>query len=125
MRSGRALAVAVLSGGLAGVPLLAHHSVLGFDGSRGVEITGVVREVAWANPHTLIVIDDGRGARWVVESEGAGVLARLGWPRAAIAVGDRVRTAGAPARDGTHRMRCDFVQVPAGPRLPCFPAKSL
>ena len=121
----RTFLLVLLGGTFGAVPLRAHHSVLGFDSRRGIELSGVVREVVWANPHTVIVMDGDRGERWLIESEGAGVLTRLGWSRHAIAAGDRVRTAGAPARDGTHRLRCDFVQTPSGSRLPCVPAKSL
>ena len=99
--------------------------MLGFDGSRGLELSGVVREVAWTNPHTIIVVEGDGAGRWTIESEGPGVLVRLGWTRAAIAIGDQVRVVGAPARDGTRRLRCNFVQTPSGSRLPCFPAASL
>jgi hypothetical protein len=126
MRRTRAFVLVVLGGIVAaGAHLRAHHSVLGFDGRRGIELSGVVREVVWANPHTVIVVDGDRGERWAIESEGAGVLIRLGWSREAIAIGDRVRTVGAPARNGDHRVRCDFVQTASGPRLPCFPTRSL
>src|SRR5688572_4319583 len=126
MRPDRALVLVVLCSSIAAAAHpRAHHSVLGFDGRRGVELTGVVRAVAWANPHTIIVVDGDAGERWAIESEGPGVLIRLGWSRDAIAIGDRVRTVGSPARDGAHRLRCDFVQTPSGSRLPCFPTKSL
>ena len=126
MRLDRVVFLVVLCGtAAAGAQLRAHHSVLGFDGRRGVELTGVVRDVVWTNPHTVILVDNGHGERWTIESEGPGVLLRLGWSRQAIAAGDRVRAVGAPARDGSHRLRCSFVETPAGPRLPCFPAHSL
>ena len=131
MRVARVFIVVSLCGSAAAiVPVGAHHSVLGFDGTRGVALAGTVREVVWANPHTVIILEraggDGEGGeRWAIESEGAGVLARLGWSRDAIAVGDYIRTTGAPARSGAHRLRCDFVRVPSGSRLPCYPARSL
>ena len=110
---------------VAAAPLLAHHSVLGFDGSRSVALTGTLRAVIWENPHARLVIDDESGDRWTIESESPRVLGRLGWTPQSLAAGDRVSTVGAPSRTGARVMRCDFVQAPSGSRLPCYPAKSL
>ena len=101
----------------------AHHSVLGFDGSRQLTLQGVVTDVIWANPHAYLAIDSGRkDARWVIEAESPLVLQRLGWTRTSIRPGDRISTVGAPARDGSPTMRCQFVTVGDGLRLPCYPA---
>jgi hypothetical protein len=116
---------AVALAALAGQPLDAHHSVLGFDGSRSVAVTGTVHAVIWENPHARLVIDDESGHRWTVESESPRVLGRLGWTPRSLAAGDRVSTVGAPSRTGARVMRCDFVRPSSGARLPCYPARSL
>jgi hypothetical protein len=59
------------------------HGNSGFD----VEITGVVTEWKWANPHTWITlsgVDDGKGGRtdWSAEGRPPGVLGRAGWSKA-------------------------------------------
>jgi hypothetical protein len=117
----RALAVGVVLASSG--PAAAHHSVLRFDGSRPVTLAGVVAEVVWRDPHAYIVVDaaGGRG-RWIVESESPVVLQRLGWTRASIRRGDAVTTTGAAATDGARIMRCQFVAVAKGDRLPCYPA---
>ena len=103
-------------------PLLAHHSVLGFDSSQGVTVEGRVAEVLWRYPHVYLAVDVGRvPERWLVEVEAPGVLVRLGWEERTVRAGDRIRSAGAPARDGARRMRCDNVQTATGLRLPCYP----
>jgi hypothetical protein len=110
---------------LAAAPLPAHHSVLGFDGSRSVALSGTLRAVIWENPHARLVIDDESGERWTVESESPRVLARLGWTPRTLSAGERISAAGAPSRTGARVMRCDFVQAASGSRLPCYPVKSL
>lgn len=102
-------------------PLSAHHSVLGFDATRSVTVRGVVSQVLWLEPHTHIAVSDEAKQRWVIEIESPAVLQRLGWTRQSIQVGDRVWSVGAPARDGARVIRCEFVALPSGSRLPCIP----
>lgn len=121
----RSFVLGLCAGAVAATPLRAHHSVLGFDGSRSVAVTGVLRTVIWDNPHARLVVDDDSGDRWTVESESPRVLVRLGWTPHSLAAGDRVTIVGAPSRSGVRVMRCDSVRTPSGARLPCYPAKSL
>jgi hypothetical protein len=109
----------------AAAPLVAHHSVLVFDGKRSVTVTGTLQAVVWENPHARLIIGDAAGQRWTVESESPRVLVRLGWTPQSLVPGDRISTVGAPSRTGARVMRCDFVRAPSGSRLPCYPAKSL
>jgi hypothetical protein len=102
-------------------PLSAHHSILGFDATRSVTVRGVVSQVLWIEPHTHIVVSDEAQQRWVIEIESPTVLQRLGWTKQSIRAGDRIWSVGAPARDGARIMRCEFVALPAGLRLPCLP----
>jgi hypothetical protein len=115
--------------GAAGTPALAHHSVLGFDGTRAIEVVGTVHEVLWRNPHAYISVHvegpDGEVERWILEGESPRVLERLGWTKTSIQPGDRVRSTGAPARDGRRMLRCQHVRLAAGSRLPCHPTEPL
>src|SRR5215207_9569711 len=95
----------------------AHHSVLGFDATRPLTLRGMVTDVRWRNPHTYIsVAVEGGGSRaiWVIESESAVVLQRLGWSAISVRRGDRIHTVGAPARDGARLMRCQYVEAGNG-----------
>ena len=102
----------------------AHHSVLRFDSTREVTLQGTVHEVLWRYPHVYLEVDVEAAtseARWTVESESPAVLERIGWSSGSVRAGDRVRIAGAAARDGSRLMRCDVVEPPDGSRLPCYP----
>ena len=68
----RAALLTVLLSSLS-MPGLAHHSVAGvFDGSSPFELTGVITEVEWINPHVYIhleVADDaGNVVMWALET---------------------------------------------------------
>ena len=102
--------------------LLAHHSVLPYDGSSATTLTGTVVKVLWQNPHAYIDLDvqaSGTHARWIVESEGPVALERLGWTKSTLMPGDAITVVGARARDGSARLRCATVTLGAR-QLSCF-----
>ena len=102
--------------------LLAHHSVLPYDGSSATTLTGTVTKVLWQNPHAYINLDvvaSGSHERWIIESEGPVALERLGWTKSTLTPGDAITVVGARARDGSTRLRCATVTLGAR-QLPCF-----
>jgi hypothetical protein len=92
---------------LAAAPALAHHSVSAeFDVHREITYTGVITRVEWSNPHIYFYVDvtDTRQkvTNWAFEGAGPNTLARLGWLRDTLKVGDRVTVVAFPARDGAN-----------------------
>jgi len=98
---------------LLGLPLLlgpaaaaAHHSVAGVFSADVVELTGVIADMDWINPHTHIYLDvtaeGGDVVRWELESLPTAMLRKAGVTKAMI-MGDgrpvtvRARTARDPA----------------------------
>jgi hypothetical protein len=86
------------------VQAVAHHSFAAeFDGNKRLSFQGVVTKVEWTNPHTYFFVDvndSGHTVNWVFETAGPNLLARLGWKRDSLKVGDRVKVVGYPAWDG-------------------------
>ena len=108
---------------LAAPALRAHHSVLGFDNTRGVTIEAGVLRLLWRNPHVMLSlqVETVVGSQhWVVEAEPPLVLEPLGWSKDVIRTGDYVTVLGAPAKDGSRRLRCKEVRLRDGRTLPCF-----
>lgn len=92
---------------LAAAPAFAHHSVAAeFDVSRQMTYTGVITRVEWSNPHVYFYVDvKGLGEKvtnWAFEGAGPNTLARAGWLRDTLKVGDRVTVVAFPARDGVN-----------------------
>jgi hypothetical protein len=86
-------------------PAAAHHSTAMFDKDKVVTITGTVKEVQWTNPHVAIYVETvaksgEKPVLWVNELTSPGNLARLGWSKNAVKVGDKVTVALHPLRDG-------------------------
>lgn len=99
-----------LLGGICGIGLAvagqasAHHSFAMYDTSREVVLDGVVRNFQWTNPHTWIEITvkdpAGKEVVWGIEGASPNNLARFGWKRTSIHVGDRVQAVIHPTKTG-------------------------
>lgn len=95
-----ALVAALVTAG----PLTAHHSVGVFDITTPIRVEGLIAEVHFANPHSLIFIDvvdlEGQHIRWAVENSGTLAMTRQrGFDEKSLRVGDPIEVCGyAPKR---------------------------
>lgn len=82
----------------------AHHSFSVFNMQTEIEITGVVKEVQWTNPHIWIWVDvtdeSGEVVTWGLEGMSPNFLARRGWTRMTLQPGDEVTVALRPLNSG-------------------------
>jgi hypothetical protein len=100
----------------------AHHSTVAiYDGSRTVEVTGIVESVHWRNPHGEIMLSTedalGETVEWEVETPAIVVLRIRGIGDDFIDVGDRITIAGAPARRDPHGMNARNILLASGYEL--------
>jgi hypothetical protein len=103
-------------------PIFAHHSVSAeFDVHRPMTFAGVITKVEWSNPHIYFYVDvkesGERLTNWAFESAGPNTLARMGWMRDTLKVGDRVTVVGFPARDGAHVASAQEVTLSNGRKV--------
>ena len=108
---------------LATAPIYAHHSVSAeFDVNRQITYTGVITRVEWSNPHIYFYVDVKDDSRkvtnWAFEGAGPNTLARMGWLRDTLKVGDRVTVIAFPARDGAYVASAREVTLPNGRKVP-------
>jgi hypothetical protein len=86
-------------------PASAHHSGAMFDRTRVIEIRGVVKALAWTNPHASFKVEvpgssGGEAQLWFIEMNGVSNLVQEGWKRTTIKPGDQVSVKVNPLRDG-------------------------
>ena len=87
--------------------LAAHHSFdAEYDSKKPITVTGYVTKLDWINPHAYVYIDskDEGGAvkNYRIEMGPPYALARGGWKRDTLKVGDKVTVTGAAAaKDGS------------------------
>ena len=98
------LAVVLIAGGSA----LAHHGLAEYDMTKTTTLKGTVTQFEWANPHAMIDMDVKAGAgieKWQVETNSPNLLARAGWTRNSLKLGDQITVIGHAAKSGTKLMR--------------------
>ena len=85
----------------------AHHSFdAEYDSKKPITVTGYVTKLDWINPHAYVYIDvkDESGAvkNYRIEMGPPYALARGGWKRDTLKIGDQVTVTGAAAaKDGS------------------------
>jgi hypothetical protein len=107
---------------LATTPIFAHHSVSAeFDVNRQLTYAGIITRVEWSNPHIYFYVDVKDGSQkvtnWTFEGAGPNTLARMGWLRDTLKVGDRVTVVALPARDGANVASAREVTLPNGRKV--------
>jgi hypothetical protein len=107
---GAAFGAASLTG-----PVVAHHSVSAwFDTTVDMtEVEGVVTELRWQNPHVVFALRVG-DEDWSIETLSTSGISRWGLTRDLIAVGDRLRVAGNPARREPNNLFARNILLPGG-----------
>jgi hypothetical protein len=115
-------AVAAALIGLAGAPVVAHHSFAAeFDESKPVKLTGKVTSMKWSNPHAWIYLDvagpDGKVVNWAFETGGVNALYRQGWRKEDLVAGTVLIINGFQARNGTPTANAQTITFPDGRRL--------
>jgi hypothetical protein len=90
---------------MAAASVSAHHSNAAYAVETVHEVTGVVKEWQWVNPHTWLYLtaDDGKGGsvEWQLEGRAPGVLLRAGWTKSVLQPGQKVTVHYSPAKDGS------------------------
>ena len=90
---------------IGGGPLLAHHGRgQMFDMQHEVTLKGTISEVAWRNPHVVVYMDvvdeNGEVATWGFENASVSTLAREGYNRNTLRVGQEITAIVNPSAAG-------------------------
>jgi hypothetical protein len=107
-----AAGVLLAGGGLA----FAHHPFAAeFDSNKPAQVEGKVTKVNWTNPHSFLTVDakdaNGKLEHYRVELGSPGALAKKGWKRGNVKVGETVTVTGWYARDGAMLINARAVTV--------------
>lgn len=84
----------------------AHHSYAMFDGSKTLTVAGTVAKLEWMNPHVFVwvYVPNPKAPTgydlYAFENGSPNVLARLGWSKAALNIGEKLTVEYWPLKDG-------------------------
>lgn len=89
-------------------PVFAHHGRgATYDMKKQVTLKGTITEVAWRNPHVAIYMDvkdaSGNVANWAFENSNVSTLARQGYNRNTLHVGEEITAVVNPSAQGAPR----------------------
>ncbi len=90
---------------IAAGPLAAHHGRGdAYDMQNSILLEGSVTEVRWANPHVVVFMDvedeHGNVVNWGFENSNVSTLARQGYNRRTLRVGQKITAEVNPSRQG-------------------------
>jgi hypothetical protein len=75
-----------------------------FDAAHPIEISGVVKEFRYANPHSVLVVEvkspDGTSKDWVLEAPSPGIMLRQGVTANTFRSGDAFKGTISPLHSG-------------------------
>jgi hypothetical protein len=104
-----------------GATASAHHSAAAYDNATIVLNNATVKNVTWANPHTIVTFEvkdaSGGVASWNAESGSPSALTRMGWNRNSLKAGDAITVELFPARNGARVGRLAKVVLAGGKEL--------
>jgi len=105
---------------------VAHHSgSVFFAVDERVEISGVVTDMKWRNPHVSFAVtvigEDGQESEWTVESNAVNLLERQGVSPDTVSIGDAVSFWGPPSKRSESHMRAYNVLLPDDTEVVLFP----
>jgi len=87
-----------------GLNVMAHHGWADFDRSKTVEISGVIVESKYENPHCYVKLKAGQDD-WMVELSAVPRMKRNGVTAEMIKPGTRITLAGHPHKKKAHEMK--------------------
>lgn len=100
--------------------VLAHHSVLLYDGKKTVTISGVVKKARFGYPHSIyrieVTADDGSKEEWVLSTEDPRDARRLGFAEEIknLKAGDEITVVGWPHQFIERELRGHQLHYPDG-----------
>ena len=92
---------------------LAHHGWSDYDSDKTLNLTGVIKESGYANPHGFIRLQVGgeKGKTWMVILAPPSRMERRGLTREALKVGASATVVGYPHREKADELRAERITI--------------
>lgn len=109
----QSLLVGLLAVGLMAGAALAHHGWTGYDASKTLNLTGVITQAEYINPHGMIRVQvAGENAKtWVAVLAPPSRMSSRGLTQEMLKVGATVTVVGYPHMEKTEEMRAERITI--------------
>ncbi len=103
-------------------PASSHHNFAAhYQLEETVEISGVVSEFRFVNPHARVYLDvrneEGELESWMAEGDASVALRRSGWAADELKAGDRIEIVGHPSRTGSNMLGWKSITLADGTNI--------
>ncbi len=103
-------------------PASSHHNFAAhYQLEETVEISGIVSEFRFVNPHARVYLDvrneEGELESWMAEGDASVALRRSGWAADQLKVGDRIEIVGHPSRAGSNMLGWKSITLADGTNI--------
>lgn len=110
------ISIAVILSLQLGQPAAAHHNFAAhYRMDELVELSGVVSEFRFVNPHVRVYFEvtneDGTVEMWMAEGDASVALRRSGWTEDQFKPGDRIEVSGHPSHRGSNMLGWQNVAI--------------
>ena len=106
----RSVVFAIVGAGAVVGVAAAHHGWSGYDASKALTLTGIIKEFGYEHPHGSVRLET-PGKTWIVVLAPPSRMENRGLPKASIATGATVTVEGYPNRDKPDEMRAERITV--------------
>jgi hypothetical protein len=96
--------------GLMAVPVGAHHGWSGYDASRTLTLTGIIKEAGYEHPHGSVRLET-PGKTWIVVLAPPSRMENRGLKREMLAPGTTATVVGYPNRSDPDEMRAERITI--------------
>ena len=96
--------------GVASGPLWAHHGWSGYDASKTLTLTGVIKQAGYEHPHGFIVLEV-PGKTWNVVLAPPSRMENRGLPRTTLKPGVTATVVGYPNRTEAEELRAERITI--------------
>ncbi len=113
------ISIAILVAVVLGSPAAAHHNFAAhYRLDELVELSGVVTEFRFVNPHVRVYFEvrgeDGSVESWMAEGDASVALRRTGWTEDQLEPGDRIEISGHPSHRGSNMLGWQSISFVGG-----------
>ena len=112
-RRGITLVVCLVAIGAFVRPAVAHHGWSNYDETKTLELTGVIRESSYGNPHGTVrlQVDGGKGKTWHVVLAPPSRMKTRGLAAEVLKKGSTATVVGYPHREESNELRAERITI--------------
>ena|SRR5437868_8748271 len=109
----QSLSLVLVMGSLLALPALAHHGWSGYDESKTLNLTGVIKEASYSNPHATIrlQVSGQDGKTWLAVLAPPSRMDSRGLSQAMLKVGSTATVVGYPNRQNADELRAERITI--------------